>query len=91
MLQYVRRKLQTINKEKIMKTTKSINNRRVGVIITLLSLCAMVIIFEYFKINRNVRLFILIEIIPFIIFLVSFVLTYLKTGLWRFTHKSLKN
>ena len=73
-----------------MKLGKSINKRRVGVILTLLSLCAMVLIFEYFKINRNIVLFIATELIAFIIFSVIFILTYLKTGLWQFTHKPLK-
>ena len=73
-----------------MKPGKSIINRRIGVILTILSLCAMVIIFEYCKIKRSPNLLIATEIIPFIIFLVSFVLTYLKTGLWQFTHKALK-
>jgi len=36
------------------------------------------------------NIFITTEIIAFIIFLISFSLTYLKTGLWRFTHKPLK-
>ncbi len=73
-----------------MKPEKTNKNRRVGVIITILSLCAMVIIFEFCKINRNVTLFIATEILALIIFSVSFALTFIKTGLWRFTHKSLK-
>ena len=73
-----------------MQTIRTINNRRIGVVLTLLSLCAMVIIFECGKIHRNIALFIAIEIIAFLIFSVSFVLTYLKTGIWQFTHKALK-
>ena len=73
-----------------MKPGNFIINRKVGVILTLLSLCSMVIIFEFCKIKRSANLFIVTEIIAFIIFLVSFVLTYLKTGLWQFTHKALK-
>jgi len=73
-----------------MQTIRTINNRRIGVVLTLLSLCAMVIIFECSKIHRNVALFISTEIIAFVIFSVSFVLTYLKTGIWQFTHKALK-
>jgi len=73
-----------------MQTIRTINNRRIGVVLTLLSLCAMVIIFECSKIHRNVALFISTEIIAFVIYSVSFVLTYLKTGIWQFTHKALK-
>ena len=74
-----------------MEMKKSIKNRRIGVIITLLSLCSIVIIFEYFKIEQRDSVFIAIEIIPIIIFLVSFIVTFIKTGLWGFIHKPLKN
>ena len=73
-----------------MKPVKSNENRKIGVILTILSLCAMVGIFECCKINRKINIFIATEIIAFLIFLISFGLTYLKTGLWQFTHKSLK-
>ncbi len=73
-----------------MELKKSVKNRRIGVILTFLSLCSMVIIFEYCKIKQKVNIFIAIEIIAFIIFSASFVLTFIKTGLWGFTHKPLK-
>ena len=73
-----------------MKTKRIVENRRIGVILTLISLYAMVGIFECCKVNRKMNMFIITESIAFIIFLISFSLTYLKTGLWRFTHKSLK-
>ena len=73
-----------------MEIKKSIKKRRVGVILTLLSLCSMVIIFEYCKIEQRNNTFIAIEIIPLIIFLVSFIVTFIKTGLWGFIHKPLK-
>ena len=72
------------------QTKQIVENRRIGVVLTLISLCAMVGIFECCKINRKMNIFITTEIIAFIIFLISFSLTYLKTGLWRFTHKPLK-
>lgn len=75
--------------EKIMEMKKSIKNRRIGVIIILLSLFSMVLIFEYFKIKQRDSVFIAIEIIPIIIFLVSFIVTFIKTGLWGFIHKPL--
>jgi hypothetical protein len=73
-----------------MEIKKSIKKRRVGVILTLLSLCSMVIIFEYCKIEQRDSKIIAIEIIPLIIFLVSFIVTFIKTGLWGFIHKPLK-
>jgi hypothetical protein len=72
-----------------MEIRKSIKKRRIGVIFTLLSLCSMLIIFEYCKIELRDSRIIAIEIIPFIIFIVSFILTFIKTGLWRFIHKPL--
>lgn len=73
-----------------MEMRMSIKKRRIGVIINLLSLCSMVLIFEYCKIEQRDSAFIAIEIIPIIIFLVSFILTFIKTGLWGFIHKPLK-
>ncbi len=70
---------------------KSIKKRRIGVVLTILSLCSMVLIFEYYKIEQRDSSLIAIETVPIIIFLVSFVLTYIKTGLWGFIHKPLKN
>ena len=73
-----------------MEMRKSIKKRRIGVILTLLSLCSMVLIFEYCKIEQRDSTIIAIEIIPIIIFLVSFIVTFIKTGLWGFIHKPLK-
>jgi len=73
-----------------MEMKKSIKKRRIGVIFTLLSLCSMVLIFEYCKIEQRDSAIIAIEIIPIIIFIVSFILTFIKTGLWGFIHKPLK-
>ena len=73
-----------------MEMRKSIKKRRIGVIFTLLSLCSMVLIFEYCKIEQRDSTIMAIEIIPIIIFIVSFIVTFIKTGLWGFTHKPLK-
>ena len=73
-----------------MEMRKSIKKRKIGVILTLLSLCSMVLIFEYCKIEQRDSTIIAIEIIPIIIFLVSFIVTFIKTGLWGFIHKPLK-
>jgi len=73
-----------------MEMRKSIKKRRIGVIFTLLSLCSMVLIFEYCKIEQCDSAILPIEIIPIIIFVMSFIATFIKTGLWGFIHKPLK-
>ncbi len=73
-----------------MEIRKSVKKRRIGVIFTLLSLCSMVLLFEYCKVEQRDSAMIAIEIIPFTIFLVSFIVTFIKTGLWGFIHKPLK-
>ena len=50
----------------------------------------MVLIFEYCKVGQRNSAMIAIEIIPFTLFLVSFIVTFIKTGLWGFIHKPLK-
>ena len=74
----------------IMKMRESIKKRRVGVIFTLLSLCSMVLIYEYYKIYQRDSIIIAIVIIPIIIFIVSFIVTFIRTGLWVFVHKPIK-
>ena len=74
----------------IMKMRESIKKRRVGVIFTLLSLCSMVLIYEYYKIYQRDSIIIAIVIIPIIIFIVSFIVTFVRTGLWVFVHKPIK-
>ncbi len=72
-----------------MEMRKSIQNRRTGVVITLLSLFCFVLIFEYCKITQWNVFFIVTEIVLFIIFSASFMATFIKTGLWVFIHKPL--
>ena len=74
-----------------MEMKKSVSKRRIGVIFTLISLCSMVLTFEYYKIEQRDSTFIAIEIISVIIFIVSFMLTFINTGLWGFIHKPLKD
>ncbi len=73
-----------------MELQKSIKNRRVGVILTYISLFIIVLIFEYCSVRKWTNILITIEIISIVVLLLSFVFTYLKTGLWRFIHKPLK-
>ena len=73
-----------------MELEKSIRKRRIGVIVTFISLLSAVSIFEY---GTNEQWNIILQItgiISFIVFIVSLILTFFKTGLWRFTHKPLK-
>jgi len=51
----------------------------------------MVLTYEYYKIEQRDSTFIAIEISSIIIFIVSFVLTFINTGLWGFIHKPLKD
>ena len=73
-----------------MKMRESVEKRRIGVIFTLLSLCSMLLIFEYYKMEHGNNVILAIEIIPIIIFIASFIITFIKTGLWVFIHKPLK-
>ncbi len=65
-------------------------NGKTGVIATVLSLIAIVVIFEFGKANLQIVYFVVLEFSAILVFLLSFFLTYAKTGLWKFTHKPLK-
>ncbi len=74
-----------------MKQEKTIKRRRFGVVITLVSLFAAAFIFEY-AVNHH-QWSMQLSIIEFVmlgVFLISFIFTFLKTGLWKFTHKPLE-
>jgi len=68
---------------------KSMSKRRLGVVVTFLSLFGIVSIFEYGLSNQWNDILVITEFTLLIVFVISLVLTYLKTGLWKFTHKSL--
>ena len=72
-----------------MDIRKSIKRRRIGVIITYLSLFSIVMIFEYCTIKQWSIFFKIIEIASITVFIGSYIITYFKTGLWQFTHKPL--
>ncbi|OQX96841.1 MAG: hypothetical protein B6I20_13920 [Bacteroidetes bacterium 4572_117] len=75
-----------------MEQKKSISKRRLGVVITFISLFSIVSIFEYGRIEHLLEQNIILQItgiISLIVFIVSLTLTFIKTGLWKFTHKSL--
>jgi len=74
-----------------MKKMKSLNKRRLGVVVNLLSLASVVSIFEYGVIEQWNTFLKISGFTAIIIFIVSLVATFIKTGLWKFTHKPLRN
>jgi len=75
-----------------MEQKKSISKKRLGVVITFISLFSVVSIFEYGRIEHLLERNIILQIagiVSLIVFIVSIVFTFIKTGLWKFTHKSL--
>jgi len=76
-----------------MKQEKSISKRRLGVVVTFFSLFGIVVIFEYGRIEHLLEKNNFLQIagiISLIVFVIGLVFTFIKTGLWKFTHKSLK-
>ena len=68
---------------------KLIRRKRFGVVTTLVSLFGAAFIFEYAISHQwSVQLSI-IEFVMLGVFFISFIFTFLKTGLWKFTHKPL--
>jgi len=73
--------------EKQLSQTK----RKAGVLISYLSLIIVVLLFEYCTKNEWSLTFTIIEIGLLAIFISSFIITFIKTGLWQFSHKKIKN
>ena len=71
-----------------MELTTSKSNRRIGVIINFICLTVIVLLFELIKLKRE-PILLIYELIPFGIFILSYIIYFVKTGLWKFTHKSL--
>ena len=71
-----------------MKLNKT--KRQIGVFITLYSLLLIVLTFEYGISTQWNTVLIISEIILIVIFIISFAITFIKTGLWNFTHKRLE-
>ena len=74
-----------------MEIKNSIIKRRTGVLISFLSLASIVFIFEFSRIEGRDKRYIILEIIPIISFLISFIFIYVRTGLWKFTHKPIND
>lgn len=72
-----------------METTKSIYSIRLGVMLTLLSLISIVLVFEYSTSKEWTNILIVIELVLIVLLIISFILCFIKTGLWKFTHEPL--
>ncbi|MBA7589956.1 hypothetical protein ES708_32055 [subsurface metagenome] len=73
-----------------METKKSIFGIRLGIVLNFFSLLSIVLIFEYRGIYGWTNVFKVIELALIILLFISFYLSFIKTGLWKFTHKALK-
>ena len=62
--------------------------RRIGIIINFKSLVGLVILFELMKMGILSQKSIIFELIPFAILIISYIVYFGRTGLWKFTHKS---
>ncbi len=73
-----------------MNKSTSITGTRTWILLTLLSLAGLAFIFEYTKTAGWTRALTITEITFIAILLISFVMGYVRTGLWVFSHRSLK-
>lgn len=72
-----------------MNKSTSKTGKRIWILLTLLSLAGLAFIFEYTKTAGWSSAFTIIEVIFIAILLLSFVMGYVITGLWVFSHRSL--
>lgn len=73
-----------------MKERTSMAPVRWGVILTLLSLSGVVVLFEVGIRTQWSTIMIIAEITLLVVLLLSFILSFMRTGLWGFSHKPLK-
>lgn len=64
---------------------------RLGVLLSMLSLIAIVVLFELGIRLEWIALMLIIEIPLLLTLLISFILSFMRTGLWKFTHKPIKD
>ena len=74
-----------------MRTTQSMTSIRLGVLLSMLSLIAIVVLFELGIRLEWIALMLIIEIPLLLTLLISFILSFMRTGLWKFTHKPIKD
>lgn len=73
-----------------MNTKISLTNRRIGVTLNYLSLAAIVFLFEFYKDSGFPVLAILAISGAILVWLISFILTYIRTRAWKQVHRSFK-
>lgn len=71
-----------------MELKKSVTNRRIGIILNFICLTTIILLFELIKPKQNSKL-LTYELIPLAILIIGYIIYFGKTGLWKFTHKSL--
>ncbi|OYT16295.1 MAG: hypothetical protein B7C24_08520 [Bacteroidetes bacterium 4572_77] len=72
-----------------MEQETSIFKTRVLVLINFISLMGLALVFEFAKKSHWSNALLVVEVLLILLFLVSFVFAFVKTGLWQFTHKSI--
>ncbi|MCD4725232.1 MAG: hypothetical protein K8R63_10360 [Bacteroidales bacterium] len=73
-----------------MNTKISLTNRRIGMTLNYLSLAAIVFLFEFYKDSGFPVLAILAISGAILVWLISFILTYIRTQAWKQVHRSFK-
>ena len=73
-----------------MNTKISLTNRRIGVTLNYISLAAIVFLFEFYKDSGFPVLAILAISGAILVWLTSFILTYIRTQAWKQVHRSFK-
>lgn len=73
-----------------MNTKISLTNRRIGVTLNYISLAAIVFLFEFYKDSGFPVLAILAISGAILVWLISFILTYIRTQAWKQVHRSFK-
>ena len=69
-----------------LKTSKS--KRRIGIIINFICLISIVFIYELIKSGIIIQKYLLLEIAPAALLIITDINYFGRTGLWKFTHKS---
>ena len=73
-----------------MNTNITLTNRRIGVTLNYVSLAAIDFLFEFYKDSEWPVLAILAILGAMVVWLISFILTYIRTQAWKQVHRSFK-
>jgi|GEM_PF-920259 len=71
-----------------METKKSHLNVKLGIAFNFLSIIGIVLIFEYCQVHGWTTMFKVVEFTLIALLSICFYLSFIKTGLWQFSHKS---